>query len=470
MVGRDEEIERLRNLLETKESEFVTVVGRRRVGKTFLIRETYKKEIAFELTGIQYADMKEQLSNFHFAMREWFKNYDTDQPKAKNWVDAFQLLITELKKSKSKKKRVIFIDELPWIATARSGFLKGLSFFWNSWASKHNILLATCGSAASWMIQKIILNKGGLHNRVTAQLSLQPFTLKESRAYLKSLGIRLNHHQMAQLYMVIGGIPYYLKQVPPGKSVPQIVSTLLFSKNAPLRNEFDNLYQSLFTNYDKYVAIIEACYTKWKGITHSELSKLTGFPTGGSLSRMVNELEASGFLLLSQPFDKRKKDMLIRLVDEFSIFYLKYKKGTRLTNWNAVSRTQSFKSWQGFAFENLCLKHIEQIKSALGISAVTTSTYSLAQKGTQSIQGCQIDLLIDRADEVINLCEAKFHNATFTIDKKYAGTLQNKKKVLESKLPRDKVPHLTLITSHGIKNNKYSDLVDSAVLLKDLYT
>ena len=469
MVGREEETARLKLLLTTKESEFLTVVGRRRVGKTYLIRETYKNELIFELTGIQNASTEEQLSNFHFALRQYFKNFDTDRPKAKNWIEAFQLLIEELKRSKSKKKRVLFIDELPWLATARSGFLKGLSFFWNSWASKANIILATCGSAASWMIQKVILNKGGLHNRVTAQLTLEPFTLKESLTYLKSRGVKLDRYQMAQLYMVIGGIPYYLKQVPPGKSVPQIVSTLLFSKTALLRNEFDNLYQSLFSNYQKYIDIVEACYSKWKGITHSELSQLTGFPTGGSLTRMVHELEVSGFLHLSQPYGKRRKDILIRLVDEFSIFYLKYKKGTRSSNWSTISKTQSFKSWQGFAFENLCLKHIHQIKTALGISGVATSPYSLVQKGKGKTKGTQIDIIIDRNDEVINICEAKFYNSPFTIDKAYAEILQHKKDVLQSKLPLSKVPHLTMITTYGIKENKYSGMVDSSITLKELF-
>ena len=469
MVGREEETARLKLLLTTKESEFLTVVGRRRVGKTYLIRETYKNELIFELTGIQNASTEEQLSNFHFALRQYFKNFDTDRPKAKNWIEAFQLLIEELKRSKSKKKKVLFIDELPWLATARSGFLKGLSFFWNSWASKANIILATCGSAASWMIQKVILNKGGLHNRVTAQLTLEPFTLKESLTYLKSRGVKLDRYQMAQLYMVIGGIPYYLKQVPPGKSVPQIVSTLLFSKTALLRNEFDNLYQSLFSNYQKYIDIVEACYSKWKGITHSELSQLTGFPTGGSLTRMVHELEVSGFLHLSQPYGKRRKDILIRLVDEFSIFYLKYKKGTRSSNWSTISKTQSFKSWQGFAFENLCLKHIHQIKTALGISGVATSPYSLVQKGKGKTKGTQIDIIIDRNDEVINICEAKFYNSPFTIDKAYAEILQHKKDVLQSKLPLSKVPHLTMITTYGIKENKYSGMVDSSITLKELF-
>ena len=469
MVGRDLEIARLRQLLDSSESEFVTVVGRRRVGKTYLIRETYAKEIVFELIGIQDASKEEQLSNFRFGLSQYFKDFDSDSAKLSNWVEAFEQLILELGKLKTKKKKVIFIDELPWLGTARSGFLKGLSFFWNSWASKNNVVLATCGSAASWMIQKVILNKGGLHNRVTAQINLLPFTLKESLAYLKSRGVKLDHYQMAQLYMVIGGIPYYLKQVPPSKSVPQIVSHLLFEKQAVLRNEFDNLYQSLFTNYEKYVAIIEACYEKWKGITHSELSQLTGFPSGGSLSRMVNELEVSGFLNLSQPYGNKKKDRLIRLVDEFSIFYLKYKKGVEQTNWKTISTSQSFKSWQGFAFENLCLKHIEEIKSALGISGVATSQYSYSVKGTADKKGTQIDLIIDRNDEVINLCEAKFYNGPFAIDKNYAEQLEYKVTSLRAALPPSKVVHLVMVTSFGLKDNKYSDMVDDEIKLKVLF-
>jgi len=469
MVGRTEEQETLKALLHSSESELVTVIGRRRVGKTYLIRQCYAKEIVFELTGIQDATLDEQLGNFIFALKYHFKDIDQEQARPSSWLEAFEMLIYSLDKTKTKKKKVIFIDELPWFDTARSGFMKGLSFFWNSWASKKNIVLATCGSAASWMIQKVILNKGGLHNRVTKQIALQPFTLSESQKYLKSRGIKLDYYQMAQLYMIIGGIPYYLKQVTKGKSVPQITSELLFKKNAILRNEFDNLYQSLFSNYEKYIAIVEACYSKWKGITHTELIEITGLPSGGSLTRMINDLVVSGFLKQSHPYKKKKKEALIRLVDEFSIFYLKYKRHSKVANWQAVSKSQSYKSWLGFAFENLCHNHIDEIKRALGISGITTTQYSLYQSTKGKNTGTQIDLIIDRNDEVIHICEAKFYNTEFIISKSYQAQLQNKIEVLRSQIPSSKVVHLTAITTFGVKENIHSDIVNQNITLKDLF-
>ena len=469
MIGRRAEQELLKNILKSKEPEFVALIGRRRVGKTYLIRETYKGRITFEITGIQNATQSEQLLNFRFALNQYFQ---VDIPAINtitSWISAFELLISLLEAKRNKKKKVLFFDELPWLATARSGFLKGLSFFWNSWASKRNVVLVICGSAASWMIQKVVLHRGGLHNRITAQINLLPFSIEESLEYLVSRGVRLSAYQMAQLYMTIGGIPYYLKQVPKAKSIPQIISHLMFGPRAVLGNEFDNLYQSLFSNYDKYIAIVEACYSKWKGLTHTELVKKTGLSSGGSLSRMVRDLELSGFLMLSQPYSKKRKDTLIRLVDEFSIFHLKFKKGLRLNNWQAVSSSQSYKSWLGFAFENFCLKHIEAIKKTLGISGVTTFQYSYVQRATDYEEGAQIDLIIDRTDEVTNLCEVKFHQRPFVINKAYAAELMRKVDVLNGQLPDHKVVHLTLISSFGLKTNKYSSLIKSEVKLLDFF-
>jgi len=469
MVGRHKEQNILKKLLQTSGSEFVTVIGRRRIGKTYLIRTCYEKEIAFEITGIQNATFDEQLNNFLFSLRYYFGHEERPEHKPQSWLEAFQMLIIRLERLKTKKKVVIFLDELPWLATARSGFIKGLSFFWNSWASKNNIVLATCGSAASWMIQKVILNKGGLHNRVTKQIVLQPFTLSESMSYLKSRGIRLEHYQMAQLYMTLGGIPYYLKQVPMNKSVPEIISELIFDKSAPLRYEFENLYQALFSNYEKYITIIEACYSKWKGITHTELIKITGFKSGGSLTRMINDLVVSRFLNQSQPYGKKKKESLIRLIDEFSIFYLKFKRNTHYINWRAVSQSQSYKSWQGFAFENLCHKHIPEIKKALGISGINTSEYSLYIPSTKNNNAAQIDLIIDRNDEVIHLCEVKFHNKEFTISKSYRSELETKIRTLRAQLPPYKIIHLTAISTFGIKENKHSNIVNHNIRLKNLF-
>ena len=469
MVGRTKEIDILLRMLHTNESEFVVVIGRRRVGKTYLIRNAYQEKITFELTGIQNGSLNEQLSNFNFALAQYF-NVEMDSiQKPNNWINAFQVLIKNIETLKSKSKRVIFIDELPWLASARSDFLKGLSFLWNSWASKNNIVLVTCGSAASWMIERVILHKGGLHNRVTRQIFLQPFTLSETKDYLHSQKVVLSHYQIAQLYMIIGGIPYYLKLVPGSKSVPQIVSSLFFAKNAPLKNEFENLYAALFSHHERYIAIIKACYTKWKGVTHTELVRLSGLPSGGTLTKMIKELEASGFIQVSNPYGKNKKDSLIRLVDEFSIFHLKYMSNSKIINWQTVSSSQSFKSWLGFAFENLCLKHIEEIKNSIGISDVTTHQYTYMQPATKDEQGVQIDMIIDRNDEVMHICEAKFYNKPYVIDKAYSENLQRKIRAMKMKAPMSKTVTLVMITTFGLKENKYSGMAYKEVALDDFF-
>ncbi len=465
IVGRTEERRILSDIYESDEAEFVTVIGRRRVGKTFLVREVFKGRISFEITGIQNANNAEQLSNFHFALHQYFPNSKDGIPK--NWIEAFTILIDCLKDS--KKKCVLFFDELPWMATARSGFIKGLSFFWNSWASKNNVLLITCGSAASWMTQKIVLNKGGLHNRVTRQLILLPFTLKETKEYLESRNIVLSHYEIAQLYMTIGGIPFYLKLVPKGQSIPQITDTLLLSKNAALKYEFDNLYQSLFLHPEKYIRIMEACYSKWKGISHSDIAKITGIPSGGSITRMVKVLSISGFLEISTPLNRSKKDTLIRVIDEFSVFYLKFIKNKKISNWQSISRSPVFTSWQGFSFESLCRKHIHCIKSTLGISGVNTREFSFTSKGNARSKGTQIDLIIDRDDLIVNLCEMKFYNSDLTITKSIHQNLQEKIASLRSYLGTRKSIHVTLISTFGVKKNKYSNMVQSEIVLDDLF-
>lgn len=469
MVGRTYERKILRDLLETPESEFLTVVGRRRVGKTYMIRQVYEQEIIFEFVGIQYATLNEQLSNFQFALKLSFPdNYESSQ-SFENWLEAFQVLIQLIEKESRTFKPVIFIDELPWVATAKSGFLKALGFFWNSWASKNNIVLATCGSAASWMIKALIQNQGGLHNRVTKQIFLKAFSLAETEAYLQSRNVMLNQYQISQLYMSIGGIPFYLKQVSKGKSVAQIVESLFFTERASLKNEFDNLYRSLFKNHEKYVSIIKACYSKWEGITHVELAEASGFSTGGSLTRMIRDLEVSGFLQVSDPYNNKKKNSQIRLIDEFSIFYLKFIHGNKTLQWQAITTTQAFKAWQGFSFENLCLKHIQQIKNKLGIRAVITKEHSYSKKGTEDKKGTQIDLIIDRNDQIVNLCEIKFYNKPFSINKNYKENLLHKYDSLQQVVDASKSIHLTLISSYGLKKNKYSSMIQEEVTLNDLF-
>ncbi|TAD86622.1 MAG: ATP-binding protein [Bacteroidetes bacterium] len=469
MVGRHEEIKVLTNLLSTQEAELVSVLGRRRVGKTYLLRETFKDHMAFEFIGVQGGSRTEQLNAFTFSLQQTFgkKAVPNIIP---SWLAAFQILIELLSAKPFTKKQVVFIDELPWIAGKKSDFLKGFGFFWNNWASKQKIVVAVCGSAASWMIKHVIQNTGGLHNRVTRQIHLQPFTCSETKAYLHERGLKFNDEQITELYMTFGGIPYYLKLIDKSKSVAQVVNTLCFKDNAALKNEFENLYAALFTHHQSYISVIKACYSTWKGVSQNDIIKLTGIASGGTLTRMLSELELSGFIISTPPFTNAKKETLYRLIDEFSVFYLKFMDGKKTSDWNLISQSQPFKLWQGYAFENFCFRHIQSIKQQLGIAAVISQQYAYQIKSHQLIGNHQIDLLIDRNDQCINLCEVKYHHKPFIITKQYAEILRLRMQHFGWESGTKKTVFLTFITRHGIVTQAgVETLVDSEVLLKDFY-
>ena len=467
MIGRSNEIQILNNLLISEEAELVSVLGRRRVGKTFLIREVFKQHIIFEFVGIQNGTQKEHLNNFSFSLIQTFGKKAVPHTIT-NWLKAFEILIEILSAIKTKKKQVVFIDELPWIAGIKPDFLKAFGFFWNSWASKrNNILVAICGSAASWMIKHVINNKGGLHNRVTRQIYLQPFTCNETKEYLQQRGLKFNDEQITEIYMTLGGIPYYLKQIDKGNSVAQVINKLCFEAKAPLKNEFSNLYAALFTNPANYIAVIKACYTKWKGVSNNEVVKLSGIASGGTLTKILEDLELSGFIAGTSPFSNIKKEKLYRLTDEFSLFYLKFMEGKKATNWNLISKTQPFKLWLGYTFENFCFKHIDKIKQQLGIAGIITQQYSYNIKNTAKNSGGQIDLIIDRNDQCVNLCEIKYYEKPFVINKQYATLLTQRVQNFKWETGTKKTVFITFITKAGIKNN--SQLIDNEILLAHFY-
>ncbi|MEZ4852579.1 MAG: ATP-binding protein, partial [Bacteroidia bacterium] len=457
IIGRIAEISILNEALHSPEAEMISVIGRRRVGKTFLIREIYKDHIDFEVSGIQDAPGNEQLRNFYQRLKEFFPDTTLTEPP-KDWLDAFFALTEHLDKKNKQEKLVIFFDEVPWMATHKSGFLRGLSYFWNSWAVRKNTLVVLCGSAASWMINKILRHKGGLHNRVTRRIRLKPFTLAETKEYLASRSVFPDHYQILQLYMVMGGIPHYLKEVKNGLSAAQNISRICFEEDGLLRDEFLSLYPSLFQHADYHTSIIRALANKPTGLTRSELIKAAKLPDGGRVSQVFSELYESGFITDYLPFGKKRKEKLYRLTDEYSLFYLRFIEKNKLNqdSWMALSQTQAYKIWCGYAFESVCLKHVSQIKKALGIAGVYTSVSSFYKKGTAEESGTQIDLVIDRNDHIINLIETKFHNVEFTISKEYANKLREKIRIFQETTQSKKQVFLTMVTTFGLHANKHS--------------
>ncbi len=460
LIGREFESKKMREFLETNESELLAVIGRRRVGKTFLIKKVYENELVFHITGIKDVNKKLQIQNFVEARNDFFPE-SSPFATPDNWLTAFTQLKQILGKPK-KKKRVLFFDELPWLASGSSEFLKAFDHFWNSWAVDQNIIVVICGSSASWMITHIINHKGGLHNRATQKIHLQPFTLQETEFFLSSKSISMPRQEVIQLYMTVGGIPYYLKEVQRGETVVQTVNRVFFGKTSPLYHEFDNLYKALFSNFEKHIAVIRALATKWVGLTRAEIIEKSKLNTGGAVSTILEELEASDFIQSYMPYGKKQRESLYRLTDEYSLFYLHFIEPNKNIKdfWIKKFNTQSVKSWGGYAFETLCMKHINGIKKALGISGILTTESSFYKRKDTETEGCQIDMLIDRADNAINICEMKHYDGLYSLSNEDIQNLKRKRNIFQQVTQTKKQLFTTLITSQGLEPNNNSYLID----------
>jgi uncharacterized protein len=468
VIGRKKELEILDTVFKSSKSEFIILYGRRRVGKTFLVNKQYGEHFTLRVTGVAKVTTEQQLVNFQSSFNAVASvALSLNQPPL-NWFAAFQSLMKLAEKDKRPRK-VIFFDELPWFDTHGSDFLSALEHFWNSWASyRSDIVLVGCGSAASWMINQLIHNHGGLHNRLTERIALQPFTLAESEAFLKAKGGVFDRYQLLELYMTMGGIPYYLENVQVNRSVAQNIDRMFFSMGGILNTEYGDLYRSLFSNPNKHIAIVEALAQKAKGLLRKELLTLTKLPDGGSTTKVLEELEQSGFIKRYFPFGKGKRDSLYQLIDPFTLFYLTFVKDSKADDegsWMAQLNNPKWQAWSGYAFEYLCRYHIQGIKKQLGISGIYTEIS--AWRSQNSENGAQIDLIIDRNDRVINICEMKFSIKSFTITKSYADNLRHKLTTFRDETGTNKTLFLTLITAFGLKPNAYSAQVVNDTLTMD---
>lgn len=473
-IGRKAEQNILTEALSSQEAELISVIGRRRIGKTFLVNSVYSNHIVFEVSGIQNTPLERQLRNFTAQLTKFLGN-DLRMPiqQPKDWFDAFLLLIKYLEPLVKKEKKVIFFDELPWLATRKSGFLSAFSYFWNSWASRENIVVVICGSSASWMIRKVVHHKGGLHNRITQRIYLKAFSLAETEEYLVSRNIRFDRYQLLHLYMTMGGVPHYLKEVKAGKSIVQNIDRICFSENGLLTDEFSQLYPALFENPDAHIELIRTLAGKRQGMTRTELIGLSKSMSGGGISKVLEELEQSGFISSYYPFGQKKNGKLFRLTDEYSLFYLQFienKKREGTGTWQHLSQTQSYNSWSGYAFESICLKHIPQIKRALEIAGIYSLSSSFTKKGTAKEKGVQIDLVLDRNDHIVNLFEIKFYKEPFLVTKSYADRLREKMSLFRSATKTRKHLSWTLISPFGINHNQHSlGLIETSLSVDDLF-
>ena len=469
MIGRTKEIEELNRLYESDESEFVAVYGRRRVGKTYLVRETFSDRFAFHHTGLPNATKHQQLVHFKESLAAAGARVKTPR----NWFEAFRVLREVVARSAFRRK-VVFIDELPWMDTAKSDFLMALETFWNEWASaRKDIVLIVCGSAAAWMVKNLFRNRGGLHNRVTARICLQPFTLGECEMFAAERGLGMSRADIAECYMALGGIPYYWRYLARGMSLAQNLDRLCFAVDAPLKGEFDELYSSLFRDAISYKKVVAALAKKKIGMTRLELIEALDISTTGRLSEILKTLEASGFIRSYRSYGAKKKNTIYQLTDPFTLFHFRFLEtpSTDEHFWSSTLSSPAQAAWRGLAFERLCLLHLPQVRRALGVGSIHVEAYGWSFKGDETYpDGVQIDLVLERADNVINICEMKYSATVYAIDKAYDSALGRKIATFAGVTGTRKAIHLTLVTANGLLRNQYSGRVQSEVVLADLFT
>lgn len=463
IIGREREKDIISKCLESKRPEFLVIYGRRRVGKTYLVREFFNGRFSFYTTGIPDAKTRNQLKAFNESLNYYGDDIGTIP---KDWFEAFRRLrkileSEEVHRDASSGKKVVFIDEMPWLDTARSDFKSAFDYFWNSWgSSQDDLLLIVCGSATSWIISNILSDKGGFHNRITRHIHINPFNLGECKLYFNDNGIILNRDQMIESYMIFGGIPYYLNLLDSRLSLTQNVDSLIFDEKGDLHYEYDQLFKSLFKNPNNHMKIIETIAGQKRGLQRTDLAAKSGVSDGEGLTKALRELEQCGFIRQYKNFTTSQKGSFYQVIDPFVLFCLHFR-GGKIKSWQSFIKSPDYYAWRGNAFETVCLEHIPQIKSALGISGIDSSEYSWKSKKKNG--GAQIDLLIDRRDDVINLCEMKCTDKAYEITADYRDNLINKVSSFTEEVNPKKSVHVTLITSNGYKRNEYSDVVQSYV-------
>ncbi len=470
LIGRESETKKLKEAFMSAEPEFVAVYGRRRVGKTYLIRETFEGHFAFFHTGIANTGRKEQLERFAKSLEK--QGAVPCKKPLKNWFEAFDRLEVFLQGMSSGKK-VVFIDELPWMDTQHSGFICALEAFWNGWASARNdIMLVICGSATSWMTNKIINARGGLHNRLTHRIRLEPFSLAECERFLQAKGIVATRRQILEYYMVMGGIPYYWNYITKDKSTAQNIDAIFFSADGELRDEYSHLYASLFKNPQHHIAIVAALGTKKVGMTREELLKATRLSDNGMFSQTLSELVECGFIRQYRMPGKQLRDALFQLMDNYTLFYYRFlldlEKGENYS-WSAIQNTPKVNTWRGLSFERVCLEHINQLKKALGISGISTRQYAWRSPVNDTKPGAQIDLLIDRADNTVSICEMKYASGEYELTKEEHAKMLYRRDRFIAETNYKGAAYITLVTIDGVVHNAYWNDIQNELKLDDLF-
>lgn len=471
LIARQRECDELVRCMESDKSEFVIICGRRRIGKTYLVDRFFEGRFDFKFVGGHNLRTRDQLRSFSKALRKYSGIKYTE---FSDWFEAFDALEEYLDSLPSDRKKVVFIDEMPWMDSKRSNFVSALENFWNGWASgQYNIVLVATGSATSWMVDKLLKNRGGLHNRITRRLYLAPFSLKETEEYLKQRRTTWDRYEMLQCYMVTGGVPFYLDLIEPRESLARNIDRLCYEEDGALSGEFDELYNAVFPVADTYISVVRLLSEHKNGLTRKEIGEGVGL-NGTNLTRIIDNLEKCSFIGKRTQFGNKKNQTIYRLIDFYTLFYFKFiEKNLSLDRawWTHHLDASGILAWQGLTFEIICMEHHQQIKNALGISGMATSvsTWRSYPDPKKNLPGAQIDMIIERADRMIHLCEMKFSQKAYNISADYEKRLRNRMWLFDLKTKNKKPLVHTFVTTFGLGAGKHHGIVHSEVTMDDLF-
>ena len=332
-------------------------------------------------------------------------------------------------------------------------------------------MLIVCGSATSWMISHLIDNHGGLHNRITHEIHLSPFTLAETEEMLVANGFTWNRLSILQVYSILGGIPYYLGLLEKDKGVEANIDRLFFAAQGELKREYNRLYTSLFKNSEAYMKVIEVLASCKQGLTRKQIAERLKTTSGGTLTKIIGELVNCDFVRGYNTRERviKQKDQIYQLTDLYTLFYMQFchKATTDEHYWTNIMGKPVQNTWYGLSFERVCMLHIPQIKKTLGIDRIHTEYYSWRSR--ESMPAAQIDLIIDRADNLTNVCEIKYSQLPYSISKDEESRIRNRIAdfVAETNIRSGILP--TMITTFGIRSNAHSSIAQICLTMDDLF-
>ncbi len=471
IISRKEEKKDLEYCERSKKSELICVYGRRRVGKTFLVEQTFR-DFAFRAVGLEKGTTKQQLKSFGQRLIEYG---DDIKQTPENWFEAFsrldKILSGESIRRSLNGKKIVFLDEFPWFATKKSDFLVAFEDYWNRRGTQDgDLLFIICGSATSWIIKNVIKNTGNMFQRVTKKICVEPFTLAETELFFKDREFDWSREQIAECQMIFGGLPFFFDLMNTSQSLVKNINRLLFDKDALFGDETKKLLDATLSESPIYEKILSKLAFARYGIKKSELQVEIAAPNG-TYGRAVQDLVDCGYVIEYKKKYEEYNPLYIQLVDPFLLFHYHYlSKEKRIDSYeDLIGNIGRYDNWRGTAFEILCLNNTASIKSALGIRGVKTECYPWYNSTDKKNERVQIDMVIERADKITNLCEIKYTNKPFVIDASYEQELIKKRDIFKEKTGTSQALKVIIISAAGVSGTRYTSYISDIITLDDIF-